>query len=273
MIVSNINSEKNNKSKEKKTQLKKKILNSYSNITYFFSPFKIIENYEYKKNLSLSLIHRNKEKIVFKWKKEEKEMYLTGILFQLDKFLILEKKVKNIIYYKLNKIKKVKFQINGKIFIGSFYFINNNIKTDKIKPNLSSNLSTKLSSLISNNKSNNNNLIVDFAFSKKNYCNYYPKIKEFKEYPDKKPCHYPIECFQGVNYIQNEIGKKEFLNLEENDIFSQKNDSYKIIERKDHILLNHLFYKNLNNISISSIFIRFRHKNTTFIYYKSYKNS
>ena len=84
MIVSNINSEKNNKSKEKKTQLKKKILNSYSNITYFFSPFKIIENYEYKKNLSLSLIHRNKEKIVFKWKKEEKEMYLTGILFTIN---------------------------------------------------------------------------------------------------------------------------------------------------------------------------------------------
>ena len=273
MIVSNINTEKNNKSKEKKTQLKKRILNSYSNKTYFFSSFKIIENYEYKKNLSLSLIHRNKEKIVFKWKKEEKEMYLTGILFQLDKFLILEKKVKNIIFFKLNKIKKVKFQIYGKIYICSFYFISNNIKSDKIRQNLSSNLTTKLSCSISNYKSNNNNLIIDFAFSKKNYCNYFPKIKEFKEYPNKKPCHYPIECFQGVNYIQNKIGKKEFLNLEENDIFSQKNDSYKIIERKDHILLNHLFYKNLNNISISSMFIRFRHKNTTFIYYKSYKNS
>ena len=37
-----------------------------------------------------------------------------------------------------------------------------------------------------------------------------------KERVGKKPCHFPIECFHGVNQHHNEIGNKKYLNL--NDI-------------------------------------------------------
>ena len=70
--------------------------------------------------------------------------------------------------------------------------------------------------------------------------------------------------------ISQEIGSKEYLLLDKNDVFNSNNDSYKIIDKKDHIMLNHLINKkkiNNNNI-INSVVIKYRHKNTTFIYYK-----
>ena len=91
-----------------------------------------------------------------------------------------------------------------------------------------------------------------------------------KEKADKKPCHFPTECFHGVNLFHKEIGSKEYLLLDKNDVFNSNNDSYKIIDKKDHILLNHLVKKkhlNKDNI-INSVVIKYRHKNTTFIYYK-----
>ena len=126
--------------------------------------------------------------------------------------------------------------------------------------------STKDSSLNSIKMGNENNKI-NFQFSKKFYCNYYPKKKEMREMPDKKPTYFPNECFHGVNYFHNEIGNKEFLNLTDNNIYNNNIDEYKIIDRKDHLLLNHLTNKNVNKKSINSVTIKYRHKNATFLYY------
>ena len=86
--------------------------------------------------------------------------------------------------------------------------------------------------------------------------------------PSKKPCNFPTECFHGKNQFHNDIGNKDFLNLEKNTFFDCNSDCYKIIERKDHILLNHLCYKNVNKKVIISSTIKYRNKNTTFLYFK-----
>ena len=130
---------------------------------------------------------------------------------------------------------------------------------------------TSFNSALNNKTSNEfNNKItkIDFSFSKKNYCNYIPKKNEMNEMADKKPCHFPIECYLGENINHNEIGNKEFLDIREKNIFNSNNDSYKSIDRKDHLLLNHLCIKNNNKKIINSFTIKYRHKNTTFLYFK-----
>ena len=79
---------------------------------------------------------------------------------------------------------------------------------------------------------------------------------------DKKPCHFPIECFHGANKFHEEIGSKEFLILDKSNVFNSKNESYKTIDRKDHIFLNHLFKKKskISNNVINSVAIKYRHK-------------
>ena len=82
--------------------------------------------------------------------------------------------------------------------------------------------------------------------------------------PSQKPNFFPIEIYLGLNNFKNNIGNIDYLYLKEN-IFCFANDSYKIINKKEHILLNHLFQKKKK---INSMSIRYRHKNSTFIYYK-----
>ncbi len=146
----------------------------------------------------------------------------------------------------------------------------NNVKVTNIdNENISS--TTKDSSLTSikivKENTNNKNKNINFLFSKKNYCNYYPKKDEMKERTDKKPTHFPTECFHGVNHSHNNIGNKEYLFLTDNSIYNNNIDEYKIIEKKDHLLINHLCQKNVNKKIINSITVKFRHKNTTFLYF------
>jgi len=172
-----------------------------------------------------------------------------------------------IVYQENQSIDKYKININI-----------NYIKNSKTKGNKNSNAdegnassSTKDSSFINENKNtkiNNNNVNINFSFSIKNYCNYKPKKEEMKEQPSKIPCNFPTECFHGENKFHNNIGNKNFLNLENNSFFNSNSDSYKIIERKDHILLNHLANKNVNKKTITSLTIKYRNKNTTFLYFK-----
>ena len=89
-----------------------------------------------------------------------------------------------------------------------------------------------------------------------------------KEQLSKRPCNFPTECFHGENQFHNEIGNKDFLNLERKVFFDSNSNCYKIIERKDHILLNHLCIKNVNKKTITSLAFKYRNKNTTILYYK-----
>lgn len=247
-----------------------------------------------KKKLYLPLTKESKD-FVFEWKEGQKEIYLTGIFGQFSKkSKISSKKEKKYAKHSnlyLNKnIQKFKFKTNGNFKVTGIYLIYNRPKIfeENCKKNAHLNIdnknlsiSTKDSSLTSINKTfitkrseklDQNKIEakysdIDFAYSKKNYCNYYPKKSELKNIVDQKPFYMPSYCYQGVNHFHNELGKEEYLNMKE-DIFSSNNDSYKIIQRKDHILLNHLCQKVKNGNLINSFTIRYRHKNATFVYYK-----
>jgi len=240
-----------------------------------FENYKRLKNIESHREFSQSIMKKKKKEIIIEWNKGDREIiYLTVSFGYLDKLFNNKKKDEFLEYHKLNYIyQKLKFKSIGKIRIYSIFLLTNCLfKAEKDKKNISSknqSLSTRDQSSIFLSENNINNKNIDFTFSKKNYCNYYPKQNELKEIADKKPCHFPTECFHGANRYHNEIGKKEYLNLKESSVFNSNNDSYKIIDKKDHVLLNHLCqFETKNQNIINSISIRYRHKNTTFIYYK-----
>ena len=136
--------------------------------------------------------------------------------------------------------------------------------------NISKSISTKDSSFSSTKKNYNNNksININFKYSIKNYCNYIPTKDEMMEKPHKVPCFFPTETFHGQNESHYNIGDKQLLNIETYSYFNKNNDSYKAIDRKDHILINHLCLRTVNKKIINSFTIKYRHKNTTFLYFK-----
>ena len=251
-------------------------------------------NIKNKKKCSFSYISKEKEKIKIIWSEGGKNILLTGAFCNWNNLYSMKKDSKDDCYYYILNLPKgfyqFKFKVDGQWKNSTIYpkynnhgTINNYLNTSSSNGynSVSTNESSTISSPISNNKKNNNKIInnaninsinsnnnIDFSFSKKNYCNYYPKIKEMREYTDKKPTNFQIECYHGVNQIQNNIGTKKYLFLEDNDIFSG-DYSNKKIERKDHILLNHLCQKQKNKKTIiNSVVFKYRHKNCTFLYYK-----
>ena len=248
---------------------------SYSSESSLFSHYNNGKKIDIKKIRSFPLINKIKNEIIIEWENGEKEIVLTGSFCSSHNFFsknkIFEKK-----YNYLNAFKKLKFKSKGNIKINSVYLLSKKILLSKSENSSKTSqkkisISTMESSYITM-ESNINKKNIDFSFSSKNYCNYYPKVNEMKEKAAKKPSHFPIECFHGVNKIHKEIGSKEFLLLDDNSVFNSNNESYKIIYKKDHIFLNHFTNKNSiinnNNIIINSVTIKYRHKNSTFIYYK-----
>ena len=224
------------------------------------------------------MANRNKEDIIIELKKEEKEINLTHLIRTfgyLSKCFPNKKEGKEYIYFKsdINKLfQLLKIKVNGKLKINYIYLYSKNSSKDfknKEKKNSYLEDKNKTTNSIDSTKASfsKEDKSINFDFSKKNYCHYYPKRSEMKERVDKKPCHFPIECFYGVNQHHNEIGNKEYLNLNENNIFNCNNDSYKIIHKSEHLLLNHLCQKNVNKNVIHSFTFRYRHKNSTFLYY------
>ena len=238
----------------------------------------LFSNHQYKNKIETKKINsflfnkKIKKEIIIEWEKGGKEIYLAGSFCNSHNFFSKNAHFEKKYDFKINSFKKLKFKSEGKINIISVLlsnkklFFNNKNYLVQNKINKTKNTKDSFSNFIF--KSNKKQ--IDFSFSKKHYCNYYPKRNEMKEIADKKPCHFPTECFHGVNQFHKEIGSKEYLLLDKNDVFNNNNDSYKIIDKKDHILLNHLINKkkNNNNNKINSVIIRYRHKNTTFIYYK-----
>ena len=241
------------------------------------------KKFESDKSISFLLIKKNKKEIIKELKKEEKEINLTHlirILVHLIKLFQNKKVGKECIYLKLGinqMFQLLRTKMNGKIRTNSIYLYskNNSKDTKKIKEKKNSNiatiedknnsLNTKDSTTASFSKTPKT---INFIFSKKNYCNYYPQRGEMRERVDKVPCHFPMTCFHGVAQHHNEIGNIEYLCLKDDNIFNSNNESYKIIDKKDHLLLNHICQKNVDKNIINSFTFRYRHKNTTFVYYK-----
>ena len=272
---------------------KKDIMNSEKRIIKSYSD-KDLKN---KNNLSLQFSPNKKEITKIIWSEGGKEVFLTGNFCNWNKFYLMKKDSKDEFFYFILYIPKglhqFKFKVDGQWKNSSIYpKINNKGNINNYFDNSSTSnydnltISTVESSVVStncknnfkinvnnfnkineNNKNNKNNININFYYSNKNYCNYYPKINEMREYTDIKPCYFQSETFHGVNQRQNKIGNKNYLFLEEKNIFS---DSYKDIERKEHVILNHLFQKQKNKKYdlINSITIKYRHKNCTFLYYK-----
>jgi hypothetical protein len=252
-----------------------------------------IKNKKDKKKRSPSFNHNKKEKTKIIWSEGGNKIYLTGNFCQWNELYLMKKDNKDEFFYYILDLPKgfhqFKFKVDGKWKISSIYpqynvnkKVNNYLDNSYITyDNIS--LSTRESSLLStmnnNNVNNINNIIninnyikTDFSYSKKNYCNYYPKKNEMKDYTDKKPNHFQTECYHGINQLQNIIGNKKFLYLVDDSIFCG-NDSYKDIEKKDHVLLNHYCNRQIKKDTfISSVSIRYRHKNVTFLYYRMQNN-
>ena len=230
---------------------------------------------EFHKIHSFPLMINKRKKDIIELNEIEKVKYLNEYLNILGLYLSKNKEVLyNFFEFILNKaIDKLKIKINEKN--NSIYLIYTNPKKNNKKEiviiNKNNSISTKDSSSISfipKGKINKgNNININFDYSRKNYCNYIPKENEMKVKAEKIPSHFPIECYHGINQIHNNIGKKEFLNLSENNIFSMNNDSYKSIDKKEHLFLNHLCLKFNNKSIINSFTVKYRHKNTTFVYY------
>lgn len=269
---------KDKKNYQIRETLSRNIQNLNLNKNLISSSNKKLGNLKSRKYLHFNLINRIKEEILIEWKDEDREIYLVGNIGNFNKFFVSKKNKRRYINLYSNKyIQKLKFKVDGNLKISYIYFIYNKFNALKDKENLSlfydkRNLSTstKDSSLLLENKNNiqnkndeNENLI----FAKKNFCNYFPKKYEMKDKADKKPCHFPTETFHGINSFHNEIGNKKYLILKDNNIFNSNTDSYKNIDKKEHILLNHLFQKIVNKKIINSFTIKYRHKNSTFIYY------
>ena len=213
---------------------------------------------EFKHSNSLILfIYQTKEEFYIQCKKQKR---------YYDKFFhdkIIEKIYLNFVLY--NNF------INNNFFYRKKTNVYNCTKNINKKKNINKNINIndKINSMSTKDSlqlltSKNENNILDFAYSKKNYCKYFPKETEWKNKPPQKPVSFPIQTNLGINQEKNEIGSKEYLDLKEN-IFCSKNDSYKMINPKEHVLLNHFIRK---NSKINSISFRYRHKNATFVYYK-----
>ena len=146
------------------------------------------KKYEFHKLRSVPLIINKEKKYFIEWNEEEKEKYLNGFF---DKIGSHPLKNNEIIYkffqFILNKkIYKIKIKVNEKMKISSICLIYTNPKTTSNRKKIilinNNSISTKDSSTISiskneanPNKNKNNNNNIYFAYSKKNYCNYFPK--------------------------------------------------------------------------------------------------
>lgn len=251
----------------------------YSNKNIFSFKRKNMKKLDPPKYLPHSLLKKSLNKIIIEWGEGEKQIYLTGCLGNLNKFFFSKLSSKTNFYSKLDfnlSFQKLKFKSKGNLKINSIYLFTNKSDSFKKKENIflrknkkkltESTNDSSFESLVKTKEKNNetNNL----GFAKKNYCNYFPKLHEMNKNFCKMPLFFPTNCFNGINYSHNEIGNKIFLNLKEINIFNSNNNSYKAIDKKDHLLLNHFCQKNRSKNVISSLTIRYRHKNTTFLYYK-----
>lgn len=249
------------------------------NIIFSFSSKS--EKFELSNRSHIPFIIDKIKNFILEWNEGEKEIYIEGRFYKNNKIYLPQINKKTFNYFRFNSnlinvLNGIIFKAEGNSEISSIYIINNpNSKSNKIKDNFqnkfSNNNKIKESSLIAVAKTKHqikNDIIIDFNFSKKNYCNYIPKRKEMRDTAGKKPSHFPMECFHGINQIHNEIGDKEYCTLTNKNIFNSNNDSYKNIDRKEHFLLNHLCQKNIYSKLIHSFTVRYRHKNATFVYYK-----
>lgn len=246
-----------------------------------------------KKELSLKTFENKKlVPTTFEWDEGGRNIYVTGNFCQWKQFFLMKKESENHYYLTLNLPKgrhQYKFKVDGEWKFNPKFpiyndggYINNYLDTSKLEITIKSDdeeitaISTnitenpndlpKLPKKMSKNISKINSELSQTQTGKQ-------KINNICEKITPVPMNYKNQI--NLNLISNQkyIGEKKYIEVEEKNILSD-NISFKNI----HILpierINHLNSKNEKSKPIiCSISSRFRYKFTTFVYYKTIKNS
>ena len=226
--------------------------------------------------------------VTFEWDSGGNNVYVTGTFCNWKQFFLMKKEENGKFVLNLN-LPKGKYQYKFKVdeiwkFNDKFPTINENGNINNIidTSNLeiaSENMEGKETRENTTNTENYENSKSKKYLSKsknnsfirqKTYSNYIPQKNEFQ----RKVITMSFKSKSCLNFSQNKIGDNKYMNVHEKNILSD-NISYKKIDIVPNTDINHLNIKkiqNSNNI-ISSVPVRYRHKYTTFVYYKAIDSS
>ena len=226
-----------------------------------------------------------KAPVSFEWDGGGNNVYVTGNFCNWKQFFLMKKEEngKFILNLDLPKgIYQYKFKVdeiwkyNEKFpTINENGIINNIIDTTNFEINVE-NIEGKATRANTSNNENNDRSKTKKFISKsktnsfirqKNYSNYIPKKDEFQG----KVVQMTFKSKSCLNFSQKQIGNERYMKIQEKNILSD-NISYKKIDTVPNTDIDHLNIKtilnNKNHNYISSIPVRYRHKYTTFVYYK-----
>ena len=219
----------------------------------------------------------------FEWDNGGNNVYVTGNFCNWKQFFLMKKEENGKFILNLN-LPKGKYQykfkvdeiwkcndkfptinenghINNIVDTSNLEIVSENIEGKETRQNTSNNENyenSKSKKYLS--KSKNNSFI-----GQKTYSNYIPQKEEFQG----KVTHMSFKSKSCLNFSQNSIGDDKYMNIHEKNILSD-NISYKKIDVVPNTDIDHLNIKKLQNghDMVSSIPVRYRHKYTTFVYYK-----
>jgi len=226
--------------------------------------------------------------VTFEWDSGGNNVYVTGTFCNWKQFFLMKKEENGKFVLNLN-LPKGKYQYKFKVdeiwkFNDKFPTINENGNINNIidTSNLeiaSENMEGKETRENTTNTENYENSKSKKYLSKsknnsfirqKTYSNYIPQKNEFQ----RKVITMSFKSKSCLNFSQNKIGDNKYMNVHEKNILSD-NISYKKIDIVPNTDINHLNIKKIQNSSniISSVPVRYRHKYTTFVYYKAIDSS
>ena len=222
----------------------------------------------------------------FEWNNGGNNVYVTGSFCNWNQFFLMKKNQQGSFILTINLPRgnhEYKFKVDNQWRFNEKYptcnnsgNINNYLDTTKWEItviNTDEGTTVPSSNATTDNEQSNKNLEKDACkLIMKRYSNYIPSKEIFSEKIPDSPDNYKMN--ENINLLSNQkyIGNKNFLTISD---LSGEID-YKNIKTVHHEQINHLLSSNDKKQSkkniLCSITTRYRHKYTTFVYYKS-KNS
>ena len=281
-------------------------VNSISNeksTTYLIDDDNISHYYEDQENDSDEENIRNKEEksneaikipITFEWDNGGSNVYVTGSFCNWKQFFLMKKSEDGKYILNLNLPRgnyQYKFKVDNEWKYNEKYpicnengIINNCIDTTNWEIIEERTTEANSSNITDNEKSKSKksfSKIKNLSYLKKEYTNYIPNDDELKDTKETIP-ELPIQyrSYNNINLFskQNTIGNDKYYKVHELNILSD-NLSFKNIGMINHEQINHLNINkeyimnrknNLHGNAIYSISTKYRHKCTTFVYYKNH---
>lgn len=227
----------------------------------------------------------------FEWDNGGNSVYVTGNFCKWNQFFLMKKETENIFILTLNLprgLHQYKFKVDGEWKYNDKFptcndggNINNYIDTTNLEIIIKNN-----DERITSNSTNGTDNFIDISkISKKNSMNLLRENSDFCQSHNSNenefcgkintvPIHYKNRININLISNQNKIGCKKFLNIEEQNIFSDNLSFKKInntpIEQNNHLYFNFNFDE--NNVDICAVSSRYRFKCTTFVYIKPKNN-